>query len=307
MSEITISIKGLEKSYGSFQALFGVDLEVKRGEILGFLGPNGAGKTTTIRCLLDQIRPQAGEIRVLGLDPQQHPIQVQRRTGYLPGELRLEGSLKVSGFLRYLKQLRGNEIEEEYLEELIERLELDTSRTIKNLSSGNKQKVGVVQALMHQPELLILDEPTSGLDPLIQQEVYQLLREAQSRGATVFFSSHILSEVDTLADRIAIIRKGVIVEESTPARIMDMSLRQVDIRFLEPVDPKSIAGVPGVRLSSSSPADQISIEVEGNMDQLIKALAKFPVKDLTTVSHSLEDIFLKYYREKNKEENENVR
>jgi len=301
MSEISIMIKGLEKSYGSFQALFGVDLTVRKGEILGFLGPNGAGKTTTIRCLLDQIRPQAGEIQVLGLDPQQHPVQVQRKTGYLPGELRLEGSLEVSRLLRYLKELRGNRIDEDYLRELIERLELDTSRTIKNLSSGNKQKVGVVQALMHQPELLILDEPTSGLDPLMQQEVYQLLREAQSRGATVFFSSHILSEVETLADRVAIIRKGVIVERSSPAKLMDMSMRQVNIRFLEIVDPSPLHGIPGVSLESLAPGDQVSLQVEGSLDQLIKALAQFPVKDLSTSSHSLEEIFLKYYREGNQE------
>lgn len=301
MSEISILIKGLEKSYGSFKALFGVDLEVRQGEILGFLGPNGAGKTTTIRCLLDQIRPQAGEIRVLGLDPQKHPVQVQRRTGYLPGELRLEGSLKVSQLFRYLKELRGNQIDEDYLKELIERLELDTSRSIKNLSSGNKQKVGVVQALMHQPELLILDEPTSGLDPLIQQEVYLLLREAQSRGTTVFFSSHILSEVEFLAERVAIIRNGLIVEKSTPAKLMDMSMRQVDIRFLETVDPKPLESIPGVKLSSVNPGDQISLRVEGNLDQLIKTLAKFPVKDMSTASHSLEEIFLKYYRESNEE------
>lgn len=307
MSENSIMIKGLEKSYGSFQALFGVDLEVRRGEILGFLGPNGAGKTTTIRCLLDQIRPQAGKIRVLGLDPQKNPVQIQRRTGYLPGELRLEGSLKVSQLFRYLKELRGNQIDEDYLKELIERLELDTSRRIKNLSSGNKQKVGVVQALMHQPELLILDEPTSGLDPLIQQEVYQLLREAQSQGTTVFFSSHILSEVETLADRVAIIRKGVIVEESTPAQIMGMSMRQVEIRFSENIDPEPLRRIPGAKINSLSTGDQISLQVEGNMDLLIKALAQFPVKDLTTTSHSLEDIFLKYYREDNEEGRSHVR
>ena len=307
MSEISISIKGLEKSYGSFQALFGVDLEVMQGEILGFLGPNGAGKTTTIRCLLDQIRPQAGEIRVLGLDPQKNPVQIQRRTGYLPGELRLEGTLKVSAFLRYLKELRGNQIKEDYLKDLIGRLDLDTSRTIKNLSSGNKQKIGVVQALMHQPELLILDEPTSGLDPLIQQEVYQLLREAQSRGATVFFSSHILGEVETLADRVAIIRRGVIVERSTPVKLMDMSMRQVDIRFLEPIDPKPLEDIPGVKLHSLTPGEQISLQVEGNLDQLIKTLAQFPVKDLSTASHSLEEIFLQYYREENEQGGSHVR
>jgi ABC-2 type transport system ATP-binding protein len=206
-----------------------------------------------------------------------------------------------------LKELRGKQIDENYLNALIERLELDTSRKIRNLSSGNKQKVGVVQALMHQPELLILDEPTSGLDPLIQQEVYQLLREAQSRGTTVFFSSHILSEVEVLADRVAIIRAGVIVEKSTPAKLMEMSIRQVNIRFLELIDPEPLLSIPGVKLISESQGDQISLQVEGNLDQLIKTLANFPVKDLSTTSHSLEEIFLKYYREGKEEGQPNVR
>jgi len=298
-----IVIKGLVKWYGSVQALFGVDLVAREGEILGFLGPNGAGKTTTIRCLMDQIRPQKGWIRVLGLDPQRDPTAVQSRVGYLPGELNLEGTLQGDGFLRYLKELRGNRIDEGYLEELIARLDLDTSRKIKNLSSGNKQKLGVVQALMHQPELLVLDEPTSGLDPLMQQEVYQLLREAQSRGTTVFFSSHILSEVEALADRVAIIRRGRIVEESTPGKLIEMALRRVVVSFLEPVDLAPLNGISGVKLLSEGADRQVTLRVEGNMDELIKTLASYPIKDLQTTSHSLEEIFLKYYREEPKEEN----
>jgi ABC-2 type transport system ATP-binding protein len=307
MNDLAIKIQGLIKWYGSVQALQGVDLEVKKGEILGFLGPNGAGKTTTIRCMLDQIRPQAGSIRVLGLDPQANPTAVQARVGYLPGELRLEGSLRVDQYLRYLKELRGNQIDENYLARLVERLELDTSRKIKNLSSGNKQKIGVVQALMHQPELLLLDEPTSGLDPLMQQEVYELLREAQSQGTTVFFSSHILSEVESIAERVAIIRKGVIVEESTPADLTQMALRQVNVRFLEPVDPSPLSEIEGVEVLPSSVDSQTHLRVEGDMDQLIKKLASFPVKDLETTSHSLEEIFLKYYRNENQEKTEHVR
>jgi len=299
--ENVIQISGLQKWYGSVHALRGVDLSVKQGELFGFLGPNGAGKTTTIRCMLDQIRPQQGSIRVLGIDPQAKPTAVQARVGYLPGELRLEGSLKVDSFLGYLQELRSNQLDQKYLQMLIDRLELDTSRTIKNLSSGNKQKIGVVQALMHQPELLILDEPTSGLDPLMQQEVYQLLREAQSRGATVFFSSHILSEVEALSDRVAIIRKGVIVEESTPAQLTEMAMRRVDIRFLEPIDPGVLNGVSGVKVLSADRDAQITVRVEGHMDELIKTLARFPVKDIKTASHSLEEIFLKFYRKGNEE------
>lgn len=297
MTEKAIDITDLHKWYGSVHALRGVDLSVKRGELLGFLGPNGAGKTTTIRCMLDQIRPQQGSIRVLGMNPQSNPAAVQARVGYLPGELRLEGSLRVDSLLQYLQELRGNQLDQMYLKMLIERLELDTSRTIKNLSSGNKQKIGIVQALMHQPELLILDEPTSGLDPLMQQVVYQLLRETQSQGATVFFSSHILSEVEALADRVAIIRKGVIVEESTPAQLTDMAMRRVVIRFLKPIDPDILSAVNGVKVLSADTDAQITVRVEGHMDELIKTLAQYPVKDIKTASHSLEEIFLKYYRD----------
>lgn len=303
MTDHAIEIQELTKWYGALQALKGVDLNVVGGEILGFLGPNGAGKTTTIRCMLDQIRPSSGTIRVLGLDPQRHPTRVQEKVGYLPGELHLEGSMRVESLLKYLGELRGNRIDPDYLVDLVTRMDLDTSRKIKNLSSGNKQKVGIVQALMHQPELLILDEPTSGLDPLMQQAVYQLLREAQSRGATVFFSSHILSEVEALADRVAIIRRGTIVEESTPAKLIEMAMRRVVVSFQEPVDTSSLAEIEGVERLSRGSEEQVTLRVEGHMDDLIKALGSYPVKDLQTASHSLEEIFLKYYREDSEEEN----
>ncbi len=291
-----IVIQGLEKKYGSIQALFGVNLRVQRGEILGFLGPNGAGKTTTIRCMLDHIRPQAGSIRIFGINPQVHPNQIQERTGYLPGELRLEDNYSVKQQLRYFGNLRKKQLEWTRVEELTERLDLDLSRAIKNLSSGNKQKVGIVQALMHQPDLLLLDEPTSGLDPLMQQEVYGLLHEAQQAGVTVFFSSHIISEVETLADRIAIIRKGVIVEESSPEQLTDMAVRRVKVRFHGPVDVTPFSQIPGVELITKPHGHTLTLRVEGDLDPLIKKLADFPVRDLETSVHSLEDIFLRYYR-----------
>lgn len=296
MKDYAITIEGLEKYYGSFKALHGVNLMVKRGEILGFLGPNGSGKTTTIRCILDHIRPQAGIIRVFGINPQSNPRTVHALTGYLPGELRLEDNFRVDQQLRYFSGLRGNQLEWSYVEELGERLNLDISRTIKNLSSGNKQKVGIVQALMHKPDLLLLDEPTAGLDPLMQQEVYRLLREAQAGGSTVFFSSHILSEVEVLAERVAIIRNGLIIEESTPNQLTEMAIRRVKIRFMEPIDPILFNTLEGVKLISSRNGLEVMFEVEGDLDRLIKKLSGFPVKDFETVSHSLEDIFLKYYQ-----------
>ena len=291
-----IVTRGLLKSYGSVQALRGVDLEVQRGEIFGFLGPNGAGKTTTIRCLLDLIRPNGGTIRVLGIDPQADPVVVRRRSGYLPGELSMEDGLKVEGQLRYCNDLRANKIDWGHLRQLAQRLELDLTMPIKNLSKGNKQKVGVVQALMHRPELMLLDEPTAGLDPLMQQEVYRLLREAQADGATVFFSSHIISEVEALADRVAIIREGVIVEEAEPSQLVSMVMRRVWVRFREAVDPTPLAEVEGITLLSQGNGVRAHLQVEGEMDGLIKALAAFPVSDFEIERPSLEEVFLAYYR-----------
>jgi ABC-2 type transport system ATP-binding protein len=294
-NEIAIEAQGLFKSYGKVQALRGVDLEVRRGELFGFLGPNGAGKTTTIRCLLDLIRPNGGALRVLGFDPQANPVAVRARTGYLPGELSMEDNLRVEGQLRYYNDLRGNRADWGFVRQLAQGLELDLTMPIKNLSKGNKQKVGVVQALMHRPELLLLDEPTSGLDPLMQQQVYRLLREARAQGATVFFSSHIIGEVETLADRVAIIRAGVIVEEAEPSRLVSMAMRRVRVRFKRAVDLAPLTRVEGVTLLSQANGTRAHLQVEGEMDDLIKALAAFPVSDFETERSSLEEVFLAYY------------
>ena len=293
--EMALRTQGLIKFYGRFQALHGVDLEVQRGEIFGFLGPNGAGKTTTIRCLLDLIRPDGGSVRVLGIDPQADPVAVRARTGYLPGELSLESGLKVEGALRYFIDLRGNKIDWSFVQQLAGRLELDLAMPIRNLSKGNKQKVGVVQALMARPELLLLDEPTAGHHPLMKQEVYRMLREAQADGATVFFSSHIIGEVEALAERVAIIREGVIVEEAEPGQLVSMAMRRVRVRFKEPVDPAPLAEVEGVSLLSASDGLEVTLQVGGEVDGLIKALAAFPVSDFETERPSLEEIFLAYY------------
>ena len=292
---IAVKTEGLEKSYGKIRALRGVDLEVRRGEIFGFLGPNGAGKTTTIRCMLDLIRPQAGTIRVLGLDPQSDPVQVRSCVGYLPGELNLESNMRVQGALRYFNDLRSNRAEWDHVLQLAQRLELDVTMPIKNLSKGNKQKVGMVQALMSRPELLLLDEPTAGLDPLMQQSVYALLREAQAGGSTVFFSSHIINEVEALADRVAIIREGVISDEVRPGHLANMTMHRVRVSFKEPVDLGPLVKVDGISLLSQMKGDSVELRVEGEMDALIKALAAYPVRDFETEHPSLEEVFLAYY------------
>ena len=302
-----LSIHGLTKSYGKVQALRGVDLEVQRGEIFGFLGPNGAGKTTTIRCLLDLIRPDAGAARVLGLDPQAEPVAVRARTGYLPGELSLEPNLTAERVLRQFADLRGG-VEWAYVQSLASRLQLDLRAAVKNMSKGNKQKVGVVQALMARPELLLLDEPTAGLDPLMQREVYRLLAEARAAGATVFFSSHIISEVEAIAERVAIIRQGRIAEVVAPHDLLNRAARRVRVRFSEPVNALSLAVIPGVtalddaarsdertEAAPFAPVTAVTLQVEGGMDALIKALAAHPVADLETERPSLEEVFLTLY------------
>jgi len=298
---LAIHTQKLLKSYGSVRALRGLDLEVRRGEIFGYLGPNGSGKTTTIRCLLDLIRPNGGSVRVLGIDPQADPVAVRARVGYLPGELHFDENMTVEGALRYLNSLRadkhagGHMADWDYVRHLCEHIDLSLKLAIKNLSKGNKQKVGVVQALMHRPELLLLDEPTFGLDPLVQQEVLKLVKEARDQGATVFFSSHILSEVQEIADRVGIIRQGVVVEVAETASLINRALHRAFIRFKQPVDGNVLANVPGVKLLSQDDGQAVTLQIEGEMDKLIKTLAAYEVIEFETERPSLEEIFLAYY------------
>ena len=290
-----IEVKDLVKFYGKVRALSGVNLEVKRGEIYGFLGPNGAGKTTTIRCMLDLIRPQGGSISVLGLNPKAEPEVIKARVGYLPGELHMDENMTAKQIFRFFNHLRGNRSDWEFIEELSERLKLELKIPIKNFSKGNKQKVGIVVALMHRPELLLLDEPTGSLDPLMQQEVLRILIEARDNGATVFMSSHIISEVQAIADRVAIIRKGIIVEVVETTALLKRSMRQVRIRFQQPTEAEEIYNLPGVELIAKDDSMGVSLKFEGEMDALIKTVAKYPVNDFETERASLEEIFLAYY------------
>jgi ABC-2 type transport system ATP-binding protein len=298
-----IEVHDLHKSYGKVQALRGVNFEVREGELFGFLGPNGAGKTTTIRCMLDMIRPHSGSIRILGIDPQKDSRRVHALVGYLPGELNMEANLRVKSAIRYYSELRGNHVDPRYIAQLAERLKLDLETPIKNLSKGNKQKVGLVQALMHKPRLLLMDEPTSGLDPLMQQEVYRLLREAKKSGTTIFFSSHIINEVENLADRVAIINQGVIVEEADPGNLVKMEVRQMQIRFKGLVDASCLDEVPGVTLVSHGNGSLATVRVEGDLDRLVKALGEYPISDISLQRQSLEEVFLSYYKTAKEEVN----
>jgi ABC-2 type transport system ATP-binding protein len=294
-NDSAIKTTGLVKNYGSFRALHGVDLEVKRGEIFGFLGPNGAGKTTTIRSLLDLIHRDGGSVEVLGLDPQKNPVELHRRVGYMPGELHLDQSDSAESLLRFFNELRGNVAEWGAIRKLADQLGLDLKQPIRNLSHGNKQKVGIVQTFMHKPELIIMDEPTQGLDPLVQQEVLQLLKQARDNGATVFFSSHIMSEVEAVAQRVGIIRAGRMVEVADPSSLGKRSLHRVHIRFRNSVDSSNLAKLEGVTVLSKSNGTDLFLQIEGDMDSLIKTLAVYPVHDFDTEHPSLEEAFLAYY------------
>ncbi len=294
--ELALEVRGLLKSYGKVQALRGIDLAVRRGEIFGFLGPNGAGKTTTIRCLLDMIRPDAGSIRLLGIDPQSDPVAVQALTGYLPGEVQYYENMTAERQLRFYADMRNGRADWKYAQQLAERLSLNLKQAVKNLSKGNKQKIGVIQALMHHPQLLLLDEPTSGLDPLMQQEVLSMLREANAAGATVFFSSHIMSEVESLAGRVAIIRLGEIVETAETSTLTGRSVRRLIVRLKRPAGSQGLENLPGVQVIASPDATSFTLQVTGDMEKLVQALGDYPVLDLETDHPSLEETFLAYYK-----------
>ena len=277
------------------RALDGIDLDVPRGEFFGFLGPNGAGKTTAIRVLMDLIRPNAGRAEVLGFDAQRDTIEVRRRCGYLPGDLALYDSLTVEDCLDLVAALRGG-VDERYREELVERLNLDRTRRVGALSRGNYQKVGLVIALMAKPDVLLLDEPTNALDPLVQEEVEAILREAVDEGRTVFFSSHVLAEVEQLARRVAMLRSGRIVAVNDLAEQRRLAPRRVTVTFDEAPPPGSFDRVPGVRLVSLEGHDAV-FETHDAMHALIQALAEHRVQTLETHEITLEELFLSYYEE----------
>jgi ABC-2 type transport system ATP-binding protein len=284
----------LTKTYGGERGVTELEFEVAPGEVFGFLGPNGAGKTTTIRLLLDLIRPTSGRVSVLGLDPRRDGVAARRRMGYVPGDLRLYGRLTGRELVRYFASLRGID-GSAGAEQLATRLELDLDRPLRSLSKGNRQKLGLVQALLHRPELLVLDEPTSGLDPLGQQDVHELLREATSEGRTVFLSSHVLSEVQEIADRVAIVREGRIVLVEQVELLRARAFTRVRATFAEQPPPDGFAGVPGVR-ELERRGTVVVFALEGPADPLVKALAGFDVLALESREADLEDVFLGLYR-----------
>ncbi|MEL6982371.1 MAG: ABC transporter ATP-binding protein [Actinomycetota bacterium] len=296
MSEPAIRTLGLTKFYGRHRGVENVDLEVEQGQVFGFLGPNGAGKSTTIRLLLDLLRPTAGAASVLGLDPRRDAVAVRSRVGYLPGDLSMYSAMTGRQLCRYFAALRGIDPPPK-MESLAIRLDLDLDRKIGDYSTGNRQKVGLVQAFMHRPELLILDEPTSGLDPLMQQEFYALLDEVRDDGRTVFLSSHLLPEVEKVADRIAIIRDGEVVVVDDVATLKARAIRRMEIQFGTPPDPTPFGELDAVRrIDRSDDGKTLMLVVEGSIDAVVKCAARSQVHNIVSHDGDLEDVFLDYYR-----------
>jgi len=289
-----IRAAGLTKSYGRRRGLAGLDLEVHSGEVYGFLGPNGAGKTTTIRILLDLIRPTDGLVELLGVPPRRGGPALRHRVGYLPGDFVVGGGQSAGELLTYLGNLRGG-VAPPKIQALADRFELDLATRIGSLSRGNRQKVGVVQAFMHEPELLVLDEPTTGLDPLMQQRFLDLVAEARGVGQTVFMSSHVLSEVQQSADRVGIIRDGAMIAVEEVETLRHRAVRRVEVRFDEPVAAEAFAGLPDV-IGLEVDGTLLRCRLTGRADALVKAVARFGVASLTVEEPDLEELFFVFYR-----------
>jgi ABC-2 type transport system ATP-binding protein len=293
-TEPAILTEGLAKDYGRGRGLRRLDLEVRTGEIFGFLGPNGAGKTTTIRLLLDLIRPTGGHAQVLGLDSRAEGLAARRRIGYLPGDLALPPRQTGAQLLDHLARLRGG-VDRKLRDRLAERFGAELDRPVRQLSSGNRQKLGLVQAFMHEPELVILDEPIAGLDPLVQQEFHQLLAEVRSEGRTVFLSSHTLSEVERVTDRVAILRRGELVIVETIENLRAVAVQRLELDFAQRPALEQFRSLPGVR-SAELQGCRLRVSVEGSVDALLKHAAQHEVLAVRSHEADLEEIFLGFYR-----------
>ncbi len=287
-----IEIEHLSKAYGNFQALKDVSMRVEQGEIFGFLGPNGAGKSTAIRCMLDVIRPSSGSIKIMGLDTQRETIRMHELIGYLPGDVRLPGKMTGKGLINHFSRLQGREPIR--LDELVKRFDVELKRPLKQYSKGMRQKIGIVLAFMCDPQVLLLDEPTSGLDPLSQRAFNEFLLEEQARGKTVFMSSHIMSDVERVCKRVAIIRHGELVAVEQVERLREKAGERITIEFGQQVERAALEHIPGVS-NVSETRNQYHLSLAGSIDPLIKALSQYEVVRLHAEEAPLEEVFLKFY------------
>lgn len=290
-----IETHALTKYYGESLGIIDLDLVVEQGEVFGFLGPNGAGKSTTIRTLLNFLHPTRGSGTVLGLDIASGSLAIKRRTGYLPGDLALYDQMTARELFIYFANLRKQDTTA-MVKTLADRFDLDLDRKIKDYSTGNRQKVGLVNAFMHEPELLILDEPTGGLDPLMQLQFQYLVEETKAQGRTIFLSSHILSEIDRVADRVGIVRDGRLVAVDTLDAFKSAAHSVVSLRFAAPVSPEPFLACEGVVSVAARDAESVLVvTVTGSIDPVIKTAARYEVASVSTGSGELEEVFLSYY------------
>jgi len=292
--EPVIVIENFHKSYGTVQAVKGISIRVAQGEIFGFLGPNGAGKTTTIRCMLDVIRPTSGTLRILGLDAQHDRMELHQRIGYLPGDVRLPGQMTGKQVINYFSRIQGRE--PVLLHDLVARFDVEMKRPLKGYSKGMRQKIGIVLAFMCDPDVLILDEPTSGLDPLLQRTFNEFLLQEQARGKTIFMSSHIMSDVEKVCQRVAVIRQGEIVTIEEVEKLRQKAGQRVIVEFGDPVTFDELSRMPGVS-SVTSTNHAYHFNVSGSMDALIKALSHHEVLRLMAEEAPLEEVFLQFYEQ----------
>jgi ABC-2 type transport system ATP-binding protein len=289
--ETVIETHGLTKRFGSFTALEDLDLDVRRGEVFGYLGPNGAGKTTTIRLLLGLSRPSSGSIRVFGMDARRQAVEVHKRLSYVPGEASLWPSLTGAETLEFLGRLQG-EVDRAYRDELIDRFRLESNKKVRAYSKGNRQKLLLIAALMSRADLLILDEPTAGLDPLMEMTFRECAREARERGQTILLSSHVLSEVEAVCDRVGILRAGRLVEVGTLDELRHLSALTVEATFSGPApDLRGVPGLDGVAVTGNA----LRCQVHGPVAPLLRALSSTNVTQLISREPSLEELFLAHY------------
>jgi len=287
---VVIRIDNLKKHFGSTKAVDGVTFEVKKGESFGFLGPNGAGKTTTIRCLMDFIRPSAGKITMFGLDARKDSVKLKHKIGYLSGNVKLYHKWTGSEHIKFVQDIRGKS---KNVDELIQKLNFDPSIKFGSLSSGNKQKLGLILALMNSPELLIMDEPTVGLDPLLQNTIYQIINELKTKGTTVLVSSHNLPEVEKICDRAGIIKQGKMVAVENINELGQKRLHKIEVRFggRYSKDDFKISGVENIQ----EVKDGLIFTVGADIDEVIKQIAKHKITDIEVTHANLEDVFLRFY------------
>jgi ABC-2 type transport system ATP-binding protein len=294
-----IKTQALTKDYGGGRGLFDLDLEVGEGEVFGYLGPNGAGKSTTIRLLMGLVHATRGSASILGLDSMERSVEVKRLVGHMPGELPQFGGLRGRDIVGHFGALRGG-VDQARVKEITERLDLDLGLKFREYSTGNKRKLGIVLAFMHRPRLLILDEPSSGLDPLNQQEFFKLVHEARAGGATVFLSSHVLSEVEHVCERVGIIRRGKLVKVARLEDLHEMHVRRLEVEFAGDPLPQLFEKLPGVENVEAN-HHRVTFTVRGSLEPVADALAGHHVVNLASHEPSLEEIFLTYYEDQPEE------